>query len=324
MKYTNNTDIPLPLAVWLLNDDYDYNSDPKVVSATTIIKPLKQIVMASRVNTDLSEVDISSYIASKLGTAIHDSIEKAWKNPKEALQLLGYPESVINKIIINPTSLDLVFKGEIPVYMEQRIYKDIGDHTISGKFDFIFNGLLMDYKTTSTITWMKQSNTDKYRLQGSIYRWINPDIITEDYMEIQFIFTDWSSIKAKQSKDYPQSRLMSQKINLLSIEETEQYVKSKLRDIKKYKEEDQDGIPECTDEDLWIDQTKYAYYKNPKSSRATKVFNEYFEAHSKYIQDGSVGSIIERKGEARACRYCSAINICNQAKQLKQEGRLFV
>ena len=40
---TNNTNLPLSIAVWLACDDYDYNNDPYTISATTLLKPLKQI-----------------------------------------------------------------------------------------------------------------------------------------------------------------------------------------------------------------------------------------------------------------------------------------
>lgn len=46
MQYTNTTNIPLPLAVFLATDDYDYQ--PDTISVTTLLKPIKQIILGRR------------------------------------------------------------------------------------------------------------------------------------------------------------------------------------------------------------------------------------------------------------------------------------
>ena len=46
-KYLNNSNVPLSLAVFLATDNYDHESD--TISATTLIKPLRQIILAARV-----------------------------------------------------------------------------------------------------------------------------------------------------------------------------------------------------------------------------------------------------------------------------------
>lgn len=322
MKYTNNTDISLPLAVWLVSDNYDYNDDPSVISATTVLKPIKQIILASRIK-QVDSVDISGLVASRMGSAIHDALEQAWKQPREALKALGYSDNVIDRVKVNPTREELT-EDSLAIYMEQRSVRSINGYNISGKFDLIFDGQLMDYKSTGTFTYLNQTNAEKYVLQGSIYRWLNQDIVTEDYMTIHYIFTDWSALKAKQDKDYPQSRLLSQTYKLMSIQQTELFLKDITNKIKKYINSPEEDIPECTMKDLWADESTFAYYKNPNATRSTKNFKTYYEAHEKLVKDGSVGLVIERKGEIKACRYCSAVGICNQAKNYIEEGRLFI
>ena len=39
IEYTNDHNIPLAMAVWLMHDDYDYIHDPKYISVTTLMKP---------------------------------------------------------------------------------------------------------------------------------------------------------------------------------------------------------------------------------------------------------------------------------------------
>jgi hypothetical protein len=103
---------------------------------------------------------------------------------------LGIPQHVIDKIRVNPDT-----PGDDPrfdVYLEQRSKKTVGKWTISGKFDFVHEGRVKDIKTTKTYNWIKGSNDEKYMIQGSIYRWLNPEIITDDFVDIMMIFTDWS------------------------------------------------------------------------------------------------------------------------------------
>ena len=72
MKITNEQDIALPMAIWLLNDEYDYIDNPNYISVTTLMKPIKQIVLAQRVPAEKKEFDIADLIASRMGTALHE------------------------------------------------------------------------------------------------------------------------------------------------------------------------------------------------------------------------------------------------------------
>ena len=48
-RFTNNADIDLSVAVWLAHDDYDYVTKPNYISVTTLIKPIRQIILRGRV-----------------------------------------------------------------------------------------------------------------------------------------------------------------------------------------------------------------------------------------------------------------------------------
>jgi hypothetical protein len=323
-QLTNNTQIPLALAVWLATDEYNYVSDPKQISVTSLLKPIKSIVLSMQEGVSKS-TDIADLVASKLGTAIHSSVEYAWLNPKlpEVLKSLGYPDKLVNSIRINPTSQELV-DGIVPVYLEQRVNKEIEGFTVSGQFDMVIDGSLFDIKSTGTFNYINQSNSQKYIQQASIYRWLNPTIVTNDTFSILYCFTDWSSVKAKQETDYPKSRLLQQKFQLMSIQETEQFIKDKVRQINKYVAAPHE-LPDCTPEELWMKPSVFKYYKNPdKMDRSTKNFDTYWEANQRMTEDGSVGKVVEVKGEAVFCKYCAACGSCSQAAKLIQEGRLIV
>lgn len=318
MNYTNHANIPLPLAVFLATDNYDHEEN--TISATTLLKPTKQIILDTRLSPQERITDIASLVSSRMGSAIHTAIEQAWLNPSEALQRLGYPTKVIERIKVNP---DTINDKDIPVYMEKRSYKQVGDYTISGKFDFVAEGKVQDFKSTSVWTYLNQSNADKYRLQGSIYRWLNPDIISSDTMTIHYIFTDWNAQEARRNKEYPTNRVISQEYPLLSIQDTGSFIKAKLADIAKYKDTPEQQLPPCTDDDLWRKPTIWKYYKNPaKTDRSTKNFDTQSEAIRRYVEDGSVGTVQEVKGQVVACKYCPVFHLCTQKDTYIASGEL--
>ena len=59
---------------------------------------------------------------------------------------------------------------------------------VSGKYDLVLDGQLSDYKSTSVWTYIYGSKVEDYIKQGSIYKWLSPDKITSDYININYIF----------------------------------------------------------------------------------------------------------------------------------------
>lgn len=323
-QYTNQLQVPLALAVFLATDDYDYEAN--VISATSLMKPLRQMVLSKRINPNEAAMDISSLVSSRMGSAIHAAIEKAWMNPEAALKALGYPDKVSKNIKVNPSPEQARETNCIPVYMEQRAYKELLGFKVSGKFDFVAEGRVQDFKSTSVYTYLNQTNKDKYILQGSIYRWLNQDIITKDDMLIHYIFTDWSKAEALRNKDYPQSRVLSQRFQLLSLAETEHYVKTKLMQFRQHLETAETELPPCSDQDLWRKPDTFKYYKdaNKTDGRSTKNFDNKHDALLRLAEDGHVGIVKEVKGQVIACRYCPAFDLCTQKDRYLASGELIL
>jgi len=311
-QLTNKANVPLSMALWLADDDYDYDDDPYTISATTLLKPMKAIILA-RQNKDLIKTgDIQSVAASRIGTAMHDAIEATWRKPdlSERLQKIGVPARVADQIIVDPTP-EQVKAGCIPVYMEKRSYKQVGKYKISGKFDMIMNGKLEDYKSTGTYTYEKGTNNTKYPQQGSLYRWLNPELITEDFMAICFFFTNWMAGKTYDS-NYPQFKVMGKDFNLDTIENTEAFVIKQLAEIDRLMPLGQDDMPVCTREELWQGPGEWKYYKKPGAKRATKNFANPGEANDRLIADGSVGEVIHFPDKPTGCTYCDVNTLCQQ------------
>ncbi len=324
-RYTDTADVPLALAVFLATDHYDHNDDPNTISATTLLKPVRQIVLGSRVPPTEALISLPETISSRLGTAIHNGIDCAWRSHYAlALEALGYPERIINAVIINPPpGTDLTDK--IPIYLEQRSNKKVGKWTVSGKFDFVIEGRVQDFKTASVWSYKNQSNADKQIMQGSLYRWLNPEIITNDHIDIIHIFMDWQRSMAKSDPTYPSQRFKSQPLPLLSVAAANQFAVEKLNELDRCLDLPEAELPLCSDEDLWRKAPHFKYYKNPqKTNRSTKNYDTKQDAYIRLAQDGNVGIVKEVPGQVVACKYCSAFPICGQKDTLIASGDLIL
>jgi hypothetical protein len=322
-KYGNTSSVPLSIAVFLATDSYDYRDDPNHLSVTSLLRPARQVILSQRVPQDEGLIDLMQMMPNRIGAAIHNAVEQAWKrNHLQALKDLGYPDRVIQQVVVNPEP-GTPLEGKIPVYLERRAERQVGPYIVSGKFDFVGDGRVEDVKTTSVFTWMNSTNDDQYTWQGSMYRWLNPDIITKDHMAIQFIFTDWSKLRAMQDPRYPQARHQEKVFPLKSVQETEAFVKRKIDLVMSLKNTPEPQLPLCNDAELWRAEPVFKYYKNPeKTQRSTKNFETMQEARIRFIEDGSIGLIKEVPGQVTACKYCPAFPICTQKDDLIASGDL--
>jgi hypothetical protein len=325
MRYSNVSEVPLALAVFLASDNYDYNDDPMTISATTLMKPIRQIILPGRLPPGVGLPSLPDQMPNREGAAVHDGIERAWReNHVAAMTALGYPTKVIDLVLINPTPAQLLANPDcIPVYLEQRLKRKMGRWTISGKFDFVGEGRVQDFKRTKVWTYLNQVNNNKYPLQGSIYRWLDPKLITQNEMGIHFIFSDWQGSKVRQDPNYPPRAFKTQSFQLQSLTVTEQFISNKVKAIETYFDAAEEDIPYCTDEDLWRSEPVFKYYKNPaKTTRSTKNYDNKHDAYIRLAEDKNVGIVLEKPGEVMACKYCPAFAACSQKDQLIASGDL--
>jgi len=331
MRLTNEENYSLSVAVWLASDSYQHAPvKGPYFSATGLLKPIRMIVLDKRVKAlqmDSGDdvMDISRNVPSRLGTAIHSGIEEAWKgNYKTALHALGYLPETINRIKVNPDPNEIL-KSDIPVYMEKRAYKKVGSYTVGGMFDFVGNGILEDFKSMGVYGYMRGDKDEEHILQGSIYRWLNPEIITSNHMLIQQIFTDWSKLQAsiRKKSGYPQQRILTKKLELMPLQETDKWVNERVCLIESLMDSPEQDLPPCTQKELWQDNTVYKYFKDPnKTKRATRNYDSYPEAHTHLIKDGSVGVVQEFHGKVKRCGYCNAFDLCKQKDVYIEQGIL--
>lgn len=322
-SYANTSDVPLALAVFLASDNYDYDDTPNTISATTLLKPIRQIILPGRIPEGEALPNLADMMQSRIGSAVHDAIERSWKdNYVQSLTKLGYPNHVIDRVVVNP-QMDL-FEEQIPIYLEQRHSKQVDKWTVTGKYDFVGEGRVQDFKTTSVFSYKNQTGASRWAQQGSIYRWLSPELITQDEMEIHYIFTDWKAAQAKTDPSYPPKRFHSQRYSLMSVSETDAFVRRKLALIEQYMDADEQDMPDCTDEELWRSEPVFKFYKNGDvtAKRSTKNFSTYQEALMYRTSVGNVGAIKEVPGQVTACKYCPAFAACSQKDRLIASGDL--
>ena len=327
-KFTNNTGLSLFAQVYLATDHYDHADAG--LSATSLLKPMKQVILAHRVPNELRIVDVSDLIPSRNGSSIHDGFERAWNDPRlpETLESLGIPAAAAKKVRVNPTKEEVAKGGIIPVYMEQRLHKVVHGIRVTGKFDAVVNGEVEDLKNTSTWKYMSGKDED-YIMQGSIYRWLGPDIITKDWMNLTFNFTDYNNAQARSVEGYPPAKMLTKRLHLHSYEQTEAFVSQRVADLIRLKDADESLMPPCSDKDLWRKETQWRYYKNKAKAfepgaRSTKNFDNAHDAAILLSKDGNVGIVVERRGEVTACKHCPAFLVCKQKDALIASGDLIV
>lgn len=324
MKITNEMQIDLPLAVWLLQEGYKSGAADappgELLSVTTLMKPTRQLILQRKVDRSQETMDVSEMIASRMGHSLHDSIERAWTegNWQQAMRQLHYPQSIIDKIRINPPLDKPLEDGLIPIYLERRGFKRFEDIILTGQLDFLIGSSYRDFKSTSTFSWTSGSKDEDYMLQGSLYRFIFPDLIKDDLMRIEFIFTDWVKYMARANPKYPQSRVAHKEFKLMSLKETEFWLSSKLDEIRKNARLPQNRMIECTDKQLWRADDVFKYFSKAETAaaggRCTKRFDKESEAILYMQEKGNKGVVIKEAGEPKACGYCPAFTVCEQRK----------
>lgn len=324
MPLTNKHNLSLPLAVALAYDNYDFIKGDKYFSATQLLKGTKKLVLSKRAAKQglLVPMDVSEKQATVVGTAFHDRAENLILNGqyREVLmKSLGYDSDFVDSIVVNPT--EPLKPHQNPIYIEQRVIKELNGFQIGGKYDYIWQGVVSDYKTTSTFAFKDPKKHQEWMMQGSINRWLNQDIVTEDYTNIDILFKDFSAkVAEKGNPDYPPHSPYTMKLPLASIEDTEKFLIAKCREIERYESMSEDAMHPCSKEDLWMGASVFKYYASGKiGTRASKNFSDAHEAHL-FMQDKPNGLLVEVKGEPKACNYCNGRPVCNQYKNMVIEG----
>lgn len=305
-------------ALWLLADNYDYNDDPRHISATALLKPIRSSALLAQ-NPDLQRtMHITDFTASRLGGAVHDSIEQAWLRGDEGLlKRIGCEDIVVNPSISQEPLNE--------IHLEKRTTRHVNGYAISGKFDAVYRGQVTDIKSTKVYTYTSGSSDEDYIRQMSIYRWLNPDIIVKDRGAIVYLFKDWVARDVDRIKGYPSAPVVHKEFQLWTPEATEAWISNRLHQLDQLVTDPNAVLPECSDEELWRDPTVYKYYAkgDPTAPRSTRTFTDHQEAMTYVSTKGTTkGLLVPVPGKAKRCIYCPAMAVCTQASKMLKTGEL--
>lgn len=249
MKIVNASKVPDIIFKWLQQDFYDSDEAEGTLSITTLLKPVQETVLIQRHNEDIT-VDAMERLFSLLGSGVHAVLEKV--------------ES----------------KDIVPI---ERLFWEIEGRKISGKYDLIRkkSNKVTDFKVTSAWSVVYGSRIDDWRHQLSSYRYLyfkNKKVLLSDVGSIIGIFRDWRESDA-QKEGYPKQPIMEMNVKLLGIDETESFLKDKVKNIIRTEPLADNRLPQCSDEDRWF---------NPRSRK-----------------------------NAKCEKYCLASEFCSQWKRIK-------
>lgn len=237
--------------------------------------------------------------------------------------------------------IETVYGNALDTYLSQfesddamvqpKLEQAFGEVTVVGKPDIYYpkTFVLEDYKFTK-IAAIRFSNT--YPHQLNIYRWLlEQQGHKVEIAQLHYCFKDFRKMmdfELKRNPDYPKAKIITHKVNLWSLEQTEGFIRNRLK-LHLEKPE-----MECTKGDFgkWQGETTYAVMKKGRDSAiaATNPLTkekllsredcETVIRQKNWTQDYAkkIIWIEERKGFPRKCKdFCLVRSVCPYAKDLK-------
>lgn len=288
MIITNKANLPAPFVKMA---ESDYEATPKRYSVTTLLKPVREILLRRRHDKEI-EQDCSDMVWLLFGQAVHSILEK-------------YSD------------------GETEFAEEFMTVELENGYTVSGKIDLydMKSKTVVDYKTASVWKVMFKDFED-WRKQGLMYAWLlRKNGLPCEKIEFYAILKDHSKTDAKYKPDYPQNPVypVTFKVTDKDIAEIDEFINDKINELIKYEDKPDNELPLCSAEDRWNSGDKYAVMKKGRKT-ALRVLDSLEEAEEYKANNG--GDYIEiRKGVDKRCeQYCLCCKHCDFWK--KQYGEV--
>lgn len=273
-KITNRLGLPQSMVEVLRKDDYDYDYDKKTLSTTDLIGSHHITLLGKEHGNDIEE-DVADKIYSFLGNCVHALFEKTGSGRSEE-------------------RIDCLVKG----------------FKLTGKFDYIMNGELWDYKVTSVYK-IKDGVPKEWEEQLNIYSFLcKKNKIKVNTLHVGCILRDWSIGESFRSNGYPKEAVVHFKIRRWTYEECDKFIVGKIKEYEAMLHGRKER--KCTAKEMWASPEKFAV-KKTGNKRATKVFDN-IELAQKLIDSLSLsaGYFIEIRPAiyTRCDRYCNFNKWC--------------
>lgn len=256
MKIVNASGMPKQLYDFMCQDFYDHEAAKGTYSITTLMRPTQESVLVRRYN-DQIEVDASKRLWSVFGSAVHTVLERLHGDSYKPIE---------------------------------RLVADIGFAKVSGKFDLIDGDKVIDWKVTSVWTIIYGDRKEEWREQLSGYRWLYwqaKGIKLNDTGTINAILRDWR--KADTVKNgYPQLPAVAIDIPLMSIDETDAWIKRRAKAHLDAEAMGDDTLPNCSKDERWWNDKKKTFVKCVEYCDAAKFCRQLAREREKEMPLGDL------------------------------------
>lgn len=294
--------IPASRLAWTRLDEYDGprpSPAERIVSVTNLVSPPRITRLTALHRHELPSVApryengrlVTPDTWAVFGTALHATLERAARQADPPPLLVEHRLSTVVTVDGTPW-------------------------TVSGKLDVFEADLtLWDWKSGSAYSVSDgRQGKSEWACQLNTLAWLLPRCghPRPRKLAVWGFWKDWSAKLAERSAEYPQDDEGDVEIPLWPEDETDAYVRERLR----LHEAARTKLPECSPEERWAKDAGFAVLKTAKSVRAERILPTREDAE-RYRDEvlGGKGLVEERLGTSVRCeRYCPVRAFCSFAK----------
>jgi len=289
--------IPATRLAWTKRDPYlgpRPSPHERIISVTNLINAPRIARLVALHRDELPPVEPGQDTWALLGTAVHSALEAAAKTADP-------PPILVERREATEVTVDGV------------------SWVVSGQCDLLeADGVLWDWKVTSAWSVSDgRGGKSEWACQLNSLRWLleRTGAVPKGSIRglgVWAILRDWSASQAQRNPGYPEAQELAVPIPLWTTDETEAYVRERLR----LHEAARTKLPECSPEERWAKDAGFAVLKTAKSVRAERILPTREDAE-RYRDEvlGGKGLIEERLGTSVRCeRYCPVRAFCSFAQ----------
>lgn len=296
MKFTNNHNLPEPIYKAILAHEHKGVK----YTASGISKSIRAFTLIHRYDDEIVK-DISEMSWAFFGTMLHSYLEK-----------YGLRGNFLSEQYLKTTVSGQDFSGTSDLLCQE------GDKYV-----------IVDYKTMSVWGWVfwKDGKFNDYEVQLNAYKYLFSKYdFHVDKLKIVAFFRNWE--KKKVGDGYPAVPIMEIPVRSWTLEETEDYIKTKIATFEKFKDAPEGELPRCLPEELWQKPTTYAVKRQGNKTAMSGGIKSSQEEADKFILEQKIQdkksynyAVEVRPGTVERCAYCDARMVgCSQYKALKDQG----
>lgn len=197
--------------------------------------------------------------------------------------------------------------------VENRLFAQFNNWTVSGQYDLFEDGVLMDYKFTTFWSVKGDEPKTEWVQQLNLLRLLAiRNGMDVKALRIIALLRDHQMTQAKRDPEYPQLPIASVDIPMWDIVEAEEFM------LDRVKAHQDAAPPPCTDEERWMQPAVFALKKNGRKT-AVKLYESRDEAEAAATAGGKDHFVEHRPGEYRRCTsYCNVSHGCPAFQQSQQ------